>query len=130
MFPPEVIPPKPLTLAQGIALVEGWYAHGVTANRPQRNNNPGDLEYHGWMTPKYGAVLESVKSGTPRFACFPTPEMGWEALEDLLATPSYNTLTIAQAVNRFAPPSENNDTLYIDAVCRWTGKQATDLVSA
>ena len=129
MYPPEAVPAKPLTIPQGIALVEGWYAHGAIANRPQRNNNPGDLEYHAWMAEKYGAVLETVKIGTPRFACFPTPDNGWAALDALLAS-KYAGMTIEATVNEFAPPVENNDTAYVDAVCNWTGKQATDLVSA
>ena len=126
MFPPEPIPARPLTIAQGIALVEGWYAHGAVANRPQRNNNPGNLEYHSWMTERYGAVLETAEA--PRFANFPNPDMGWMALTDLLDTPSYRCLTVKQAVNRFAPPVENNDTMYVDSVCRFTGKQPDDLI--
>lgn len=128
MYPPEAVPERPLTIAQAIALVEGWFAHGAVANRPQRNNNPGDLEFHGWMTTRYGAVIETA-TVNPRFAHFPSPETGWQALEDLLATPSYQSLTIAQAVNRFAPPAENNDTMYVDSVCQWTGKSANDLIS-
>jgi hypothetical protein len=126
-FQPELLPPLPLTVAQAIARVEGWYAQGKTANRPQRNNNPGDIEFHAWMTEKYDAILEQG-TAHPRFACFPTAQAGWQALEDLLAGPHYAGLTLEAAVNRFAPPSENDTVNYVSAVCRWTGKQSTETV--
>lgn len=123
-FVPEAIPALPLTLAQAIARVEGWYAPGQVPNRPQRNNNPGDIEF-GPFAQRFGAV-----SGDPRFAIFPTAECGFAALEALLKAPSYIGLTIEQAVNRFAPASENNVGMYVAACCHWTGRQPGDVLSS
>lgn len=124
MFPPEPLPPLPLTVAQAIGRMEGWYSQGQVANRPQRNNNPGDIEF-GPFTEANGAI-----HGDPRFAVFPDAATGWAALQALLATPEYATLTIAEAVARYAPPSENNTDSYVASVCYWTGKQESDLVSS
>jgi hypothetical protein len=116
-----------LTLAESIARVEGWYIQGTTPNRPQRNNNPGDLEYHAWMAEKYGATLETGHAAN-RFAVFPTADAGWAALGDLLKGPSYCKLTIAMAIDRFAPPCENNTANYKQLVSKWTGFNSSQLV--
>jgi len=69
--------------------------------RPIRNNNPGNLEY-GDFAVKQGAV------GTDgRYAVFPTPQDGWNAKVNLLKTNTYQKLSIQDAFNRYAPPSEN-----------------------
>jgi hypothetical protein len=125
MFSPEPLPTLPLTFAQALARMEGWYAQGSVPNRPQRNNNPGDLDFEPWQS-GFGAVLEGGVP-EPRFAAFPTAEQGWAALNALLAGPSYASLTIEQAINRFAPSAENNTDGYIAAVCHWTGKQPGEL---
>lgn len=128
MFPPEPLPEPPLSLAQAIARMEGWYIRGEVPNRPQRNNNPGDINY-GLFAAKFDAVLETVQSGTARFAKFPTPQQGWAALEALLRTASYSTSTIRAAVNKYAPPVENNTDLYVNLVCQWVQCNADQLVS-
>lgn len=123
-FQPEPLPDLPMTLAQAIARMEGFYAAGQVPNRPQRNNNPGDIEF-GPFAERFGAT-----SGDPRFAIFPTVAKGFEALDALLRTPHYLGLTVEEAVNRYAPPVENNTSLYVAAVCHWTGKQSTDTLSS
>jgi len=124
MFPPESLPSLPLTIPQAFARMEGWYARGQVPNRPQRNNNPGDLEF-GPFAQKFGA-----SSGDPRFAIFPTAQDGWTAHICLFGSPEYEGLTIEEAVNKFAPAPENNVEQYTACVCFWTGKQPTDLVSS
>lgn len=101
---------------------------GERPNRPQRNNNPGNLNFASYMVGEYGAMLES---GTPepRFAHFPSPEVGFQALYDLLNGPRYSGLTIEAAINKYAPPVENNTTNYVKFVCSAVGCQPTDLVS-
>lgn len=127
------LPKGTLSLLQAIAKVEGYYARfdadgkRLTApNRSQRNHNPGDLEYKPWQK-LYGATLET---GTPhpRFASFPTAERGFAALECLLKSSIYNCLTLAAAINRFAPPCENNTAGYVAKVCKWTGLPAGQMV--
>lgn len=107
------LPPHPLTLEQAIALKEGWYAHELTRN--QRNNNPGNLEYNHFT------ISQGAMGSDGRFAIFASPEDGFNALRNLLLSPSYESLTIEQAIRRFAPSNENDTELYIKQVCEWTG---------
>lgn len=86
-------------------------------SRPFRNNNPGDLNY-GAFTKKYGAVLETMPDGSKgRFAKFPTAAKGFAVLALLLAGPSYVSLSIKDAINKYAPGSENRTDQYIHFVC-------------
>jgi hypothetical protein len=107
------LPTIPYTLLQAIAREEGFYAEDVIPTRPQRNNNPGDLEWRPWMTRFYST------QGDPRFAIFPTATDGFDALRHLLGFPMYKGKTIAQAISQFAPGNENNTRQYIDNVCAW-----------
>jgi len=108
------LPPHPLTLEQAIALQEGWYSLKRNT-RCQRNNNPGNLEYGSF------AIRNGATGRDERFAIFPTPEKGFAALHNLLLTPHYVNLTIAQAIHQFAPSTENDTETYINHVCEWTG---------
>jgi hypothetical protein len=79
-----------------------------TGSRNWRNNNPGNIEF-GNFARSQGAI------GTDgRFAIFPTYEVGKRAKEALLFEGrNYSGLTIAQAITRYAPPSENDTAMYI-----------------
>jgi hypothetical protein len=123
MWTPEPRPTQPrMTLSQAIASVEGWYAQGSAPNRPQRNNNPGDIEYGPYSR------AQGATGGDPRFAIFPDAATGWRCLENLLRTPGYASLTVEQAINRYAPPVENNDSIYLSSVLRWTGLTSDAIV--
>jgi hypothetical protein len=98
-----------ITFKQAIARMEGFGAS--TSNLPTRNNNPGDLDKAPW---------EKTVISTGRFAKFTTPEDGWHALETLLLK-SYIGLTVEAAINKYAPPCENNTHNYVTEVCKWTG---------
>lgn len=93
--------------------------------RAWRNNNPGNIEF-GQFAQRYGAV------GTDgRFAVFPTYEQGRAAKEALLfESPSYSGRTIASAINRYAPPVENNTNRYIEEVSRSIGVSADTPLSS
>ncbi len=115
--------PQKKTLAEAIGQVEGFNAKGVKPNRPQRNHNPGDIEY-GDFAKNHGAT------GTDgRFAIFPDDNTGMAALNALLATKKYADLTLSQAINRFAPPNENNTKGYTEQVAKMTGLAPTTKVS-
>jgi hypothetical protein len=120
-----------MTLLEAIAREEGFY---VAGSRPQRNNNPGDLEY-GPETIRFGAT-----AGDPRFAVFADARTGWNALRSWLSVRAkfdangnlvggYIGATIEQAINRFAPPSENDSAGYVGNVCVWTGLQPADTLT-
>ena len=121
-----------MLLLEAIAHQEGFYKEG---SRPQRNNNPGDLTYCG-ETIAFGAT-----SGDPRFAMFPDAVTGWNALRRWLSVPAhfdasgrlvggYLGSTIEQAINRFAPPNENDTAGYVAYVCAQTGLDAQTKLTA
>ena len=79
-------------------------------SRAWRNNNPGNLE-DGKFARNNGAI------GTDgRFAIFPDTATGFNAMASLLATNSYQKLTIEGAINRYAPPNENNVENYLKSI--------------
>lgn len=102
------------TLIQAMASVEGFYAQTKTPNRPQRNHNPGDLEY-GNFAKDHGAIASDG-----RFAVFPDDGTGFEAMRQLLLQ-HYKGMTLEAALNKYAPPIENQTNQYMVLVCRMTG---------
>jgi hypothetical protein len=117
-----LLPPLPHTLPQAIARVKGFYVDNTTPNRPQRNHNPGDIEY-GVLAIGAGAT------GTDgRFTIFSDDETGFQCLVHLLTGPTYRELTIEQCINKYAPPNENDTVNYVSLVCEWTDFLPTDLV--
>ena len=102
----------PLTLLEAIATEEGFY---VLHSRPNRNNNPGDLEWRPWQE-GFGA-----SRGDPRFAIFPTPQLGFAALKHLLGFPIYKGKTIMEFASTFAPSDENDTRQYAENIVKWTG---------
>lgn len=116
-----------MTLIEAIARIEGFYTPG---SRPNRNNNPGDIEWGSFARMHGATALETPKGNEPaRFAYFPTPEAGFAALHALLSGPAYAHLTIEEAINKYAPPSENQTVNYISFVCQRVGCKSTDIVS-
>jgi hypothetical protein len=115
--------PGKMSLEQAIGKVEGFNAKGSKPNRPQRNHNPGDIEY-GKFARDNGAT------GTDgRFAIFPDDSTGFSALSALLKTSGYSSLSVEQAIGKFAPPEENDTAKYVRDVTRSTGLKATDILS-
>lgn len=78
-----------------------------TGNRNWRNNNPGNIEY-GDFAKKNGAI-----GSDGRFAIFPSYGSGRKAKENLIFSgKSYRNLDLMGAINRYAPPSENDTRKY------------------
>lgn len=101
---------------EAMAREEGWL---VPTSRPRRNNNPGDIEY-GKFALAHGA------SGTDgRFAIFPDETTGFAAMKALLLS-GYATLSVSQAIEKWAPSSENDTQTYIYRVCEWSGCSPSD----
>jgi hypothetical protein len=113
--------PHPMSFLAAVAREEGFYTPGT---RPNRNSNPGDIEY-GPFAQAHGAT-----HGDPRFAVFPDAATGFAAMAALFRSHGYSGLTVEQALNRWAPPAENQTNIYITNVCAWTGCKPTDLVSS
>jgi len=113
------LPTIPYTLLQAIAREEGFYVQG---SRPNRNNNPCDLEWRAWMTRFYST------QGDPRFAIFPNVQEGFAAARHLLGFPMYAGKTIAEFVPSFAPGNENDVQQYIRNLCSWTEQQPDTVI--
>lgn len=84
-----------------------------------RNNNPGNVERgkDRWLG------MSADQSSDPRFLVFDTPEAGIRALMRILINyqERSNIETLRAAINRWAPPGENNSTAYVQHVSRLTG---------
>lgn len=114
---------------KGYNVVE--YADGRVEKRSGarnwRNNNPGNIEY-GDFAKRLGAI-----GSDGRFAIFPTYEMGRQAKQNLLfETKNYKDKNIADAISRYAPPSEpeNNTASYIRNVTAAIGVSADTKLSS
>lgn len=90
-----------------------------TSTRGERNNNPGNIRINpnqNWL----GMIL----GDDPKFVKFKDPIWGIRALGKILITYRRKDLctSIRNIINRWAPPSDNNNTeAYISAVCKDAG---------
>ncbi len=83
-------------------------------SRSWRNHNPGNIQ-KGSFADANGTI-----GGDSRFAIFPDESTGREAIVTLLRGASYRDLTLANAINRYAPPHENNTQGYVAFVADQT----------
>lgn len=74
-------------------------------NRPQRNNNPGNLMYAG----QAGAIGQDEAG----FAIFETVEAGWRALERQIELDANRGHTLRTFITKYAPPEHNPTENYI-----------------
>ncbi|HDR2758955.1 TPA: hypothetical protein QCJ74_002287 [Enterobacter mori] len=104
-----------------------YYVKGEKGDaRGIRNNNPGNIEYskkNPW---------EGQTGDDGRFAKFETPEHGIRALgRNLLSYQRQGIDTVNDIINRWAPPTDNNNTdAYIKAVCDQLGVTADQQLDA
>jgi hypothetical protein len=118
-----------LTFIEAIARMEGFE---IQNSRAQRNCNPGNLNFEPWLAAEpFSAVLETpLRSEPARFCHFPDATTGFAALRALLVR-DYLSETVHGALNRYAPPSDNNDTSAYEAgVCEMTGLQPDTVLTA
>ncbi len=88
----------------------------LKGSRNWRNNNPGNIEYGGY------AISMGAVGGDGRFAVFPTYDAGRRAKEALIFEGrNYAGLSLSAAINRYAPPSENNTGWYQNTVLASVG---------
>lgn len=83
--------------------------------RAWRNMNPGNIRYSDFAR-RAGAIGEAGG-----FAVFPDEETGMQAIGLLLRSDSYNQLTVAGAISRYAPPIENDTSAYHRRLQELTG---------
>lgn len=79
-------------------------------DRASRNFNPGNIEY-GPLARRFGAV-----GSDGRFAVFPNREAAIAAQAAILGRSAGQGKTIAQAINSYAPPFENDTNAYARSV--------------
>lgn len=83
-----------------------------------RNNNPGNIERSKdrWLG------MSADQSADSRFLVFDKPEAGIRAIMRLLINyqERHDVKTLRQAINRWAPPSENDSGAYVQHVARQT----------
>ncbi len=88
----------------------------ISGSRTWRNQNPGALR-SGPFARKMGAVGDAGG-----FAVFPNEEIGMHALRELLKTETYSSMSIADALHKYAPFCDNNDPiLYKQHIFQMTG---------
>ncbi|MFH2493704.1 hypothetical protein ABK713_11085 [Klebsiella aerogenes] len=106
--------------------VSGGGEASADGPRGVRNNNPGNLEASS-SNPWVGQT-----GSDGRFAKFETPEHGIRALgRNLLSYQRQGIDTVSEIINRWAPPSDNNDTAaYIKSVCAQLGVKADQPLDA
>ena len=92
-------------------------------SRSWRNNNPGNI-IDGPFAEDHGAIGDDTK-----MAVFPDESVGREAVKALLTGKKYRNLSIRDAMYRYAPPSDNNDTdAYIAAITKAVGVPASTII--
>lgn len=104
------------TLAQSIATMEGFFQLGTLA---QRNNNPGNLR----------AGAGQTGTDANGFAVFPDANTGWAALYNQISLDSGRGLNLSQFINKYAPPSENNTSNYLNYLTGQLGVSPFTLLS-
>lgn len=118
------IPPAPPVphKAEGVSYNVKYYYPSYTVMRSSgtrawRNNNPGNMR---------GGVTNYTPIGKAGgFAVFATDRIGRAALFALLKTPGYQKLTLEQVIHKYAPPIENDTSLYVTLAEKGTGKPAS-----
>ena len=92
---------------------------GKAPPRGIRNNNPGNIERgkDRWLG------MSADQSSDPRFLVFDKPEAGIRALMRVLINyqERHDINSLRGAINRWAPPGENNSGAYVQHVARLTG---------
>jgi hypothetical protein len=93
-------------------------------SRSWRNNNPGNIRMSDF------AISKGAIGSDGDFAIFPTYEIGYAAIGDLLSGPAYKDLTVYQAIRKYAPPTENNTANYQNQVKKYTGLDINRKISS
>ena len=87
-------------------------------SRAWRNNNPGNIRYN----PNF--PLGAIGKDKNGFSIFNNKEAGLSAMDTNLTSGKYKDLSLAGAISRWAPPSENNTGKYIEDSAKKMGMTA------
>jgi len=89
------------------------------SSRGIRNHNPGNIDRgQPWQGLATAAEMTPEQKAETRFAVFSSPEWGIRAMVRIIQTyrTKYGLETVAGIIKRWAPPVENQTTVYINAV--------------
>jgi hypothetical protein len=105
-------------IAELIAMEEGY---GIPGALPTRNNNPGDLRHspHSFHTAAAPNAIGQID----------TPTDGWNDLVEQLDDYVARRLTVAQAIEDFAPPTENDTQGYLAYILTGLGCTGSTLLA-
>lgn len=107
-------------------------ARDLTQSRGYRNRNPGNIDYNSANKWQGQVGIEPAPvGGRARFAVFQTHEYGIRTLAALLAVyqDRHHLNTVRGIINRWAPPSDNNNTsAYVANVARKVGVEPDAVV--
>ena len=112
------------TLQQMIVLRSGLTEITLDRNKniPKFCNNPGNIRPGNKQIDNL--AMGTISSINGEFLYFPNEEQGFKALKLLLQT-KYAENTIQECIQRYAPPSENNTSKYIQDICNKLKKPST-----
>lgn len=90
-----------------------------------RNNSPGNIR----LNPHVHWLGQSQEQTDGSFVQFDKPEFGIRAIVRILRSYQRDGInTVSGAINRWAPPNENDTHAYVDAVCKGCGKKPDEVV--
>lgn len=114
-------------LACAIATQEGFFTPGTI---PAIRHNPGDLRYAQQVgTTRPDGTAGPVHPNTVEpIAVFATVGLGTTALYRQLWLQVAHGQTVRQIIAQWAPQSENDTSVYLQDVLRWTGLPADVMV--
>lgn len=112
------------TLQQMIVLRSGLTEITLDRNKniPKFCNNPGNIRPGNKQIDNL--AMGTISSINGEFLYFPNEEQGFKALKLLLQT-KYAENTIQECIQKYAPPSENNTSKYIQDICNKLKKPST-----
>lgn len=94
--------------------------------RGERNNNPGNVRH----VPGVVWNGQTPEQRDNAFVQFTDPVYGIRAIVRILrAYENQGIQTLADAIDRWAPPNENNSGAYVEAVCKDCNRNPDQLVS-
>lgn len=97
-------------------------------SRGIRNNNPGNIRKVAGIT-WLGQGVPNGEFTDPDFVQFTDPTYGIRAIVRIMRSYERQGLnTIGEAIDRWAPPNENNSAAYVNAVCQDCSLEADDIV--
>lgn len=97
----------------------------MTLTRGERNENPGNIRHVSGVTWQGQSANQTDES----FVQFDDPIYGIRAIARIMKSYERQGLdTIAEAIDRWAPPNENNSVAYVNAVCKACGVEPDDKV--